>query len=89
MRSGANPIGEPGGVLFRRADYDDQRAAIMDQLVATPRLRVRPLDRAIGRLGAPSGRLRRRLLFALSARTSRRSEPRVRPRTAPVSSCGS
>ena len=60
VRSGANPIGEPGGVLFRRADY-----------------------------GAPSGRLRRRLLFALSARTSRRSSPRMRPGTAPVSSCGS
>ena len=108
VRSGANPIGEPGGVLFRRADYesvggwhgdrrwamdldlwirllargrflglpeplaafrvgghslsaandasiyDDQRA-IVDELVTTPRLRVRPVDRAIGRLGAPSG----------------------------------
>jgi hypothetical protein len=60
VRSGANPIGEPGGVLFRRADY-----------------------------GAPSGRMLRRLLFALSARTSRRSSPRMRPGTAPVSSCGS
>jgi glycosyltransferase involved in cell wall biosynthesis len=142
VRSGANPIGEPGGVLFRRADYvsvggwhgdrrwvmdldlwirllargrflglaeplaafrvgghslsaandaniyDDQRA-IVEQMAATPRLRVRRVDRAIGRLGAPSGRLRRRLLFALSARTSRRSGPRVRPGTAPVSSCGS
>jgi len=142
VRSGANPIGEPGGVLFRRADYeavggwngdrrwamdldlwirllargrflglaeplaafrvsghslsaandasiyDDQRA-IVDELVTTPRLRVRPVDRAIGRLGAPSGRLRRRVLFALSARTSRRSGPRVRPGTAAVSSCGS
>jgi len=142
VRSGANPIGEPGGVLFRRADYeavggwngdrrwamdldlwirllargrflglteplaafrvsghslsaandasiyDDQRA-VVDELVMTPRLRVRPVDRAIGRLGAPSGRLRRRLLFALSARTSRRSGPRVRPGTAAVSSCGS
>jgi glycosyltransferase involved in cell wall biosynthesis len=142
VRSGANPIGEPGGVLFRRADYvsvggwhgdrrwvmdldlwirllargrflglaeplaafrvgghslsaandaniyDDQRA-IVEQMAATPQLRVRRVDRAIGRLGAPAGRLRRRLLFALSARTSRRSEPRVRPGTAPVSSCGS
>ena len=142
VRSGANPIGEPGGVLFRRADYvsvggwhgdrrfamdldlwirllargrflglaetlaafrvgahslsaandasiyEDQRA-LVDQMVATPRLRVRLVDRAIGRLGAPSGRLRRRLLFALSARTSRRSGPRVRPGTASVSSCGS
>jgi glycosyltransferase involved in cell wall biosynthesis len=141
VRSGANPIGEPGGVLFRRADYEavggwhpdrrwamdldlwirllsrgrflglaetlaafrvggqslsadndasiygDQRA-IVDQVSATPRLRVRPVDRAIGRLGAHSGRLRRRLLFALSARTSRRG-PRVRPGAPPVSSCGS
>jgi glycosyltransferase involved in cell wall biosynthesis len=136
-----NPIGEPGGVLFRRADYEavggwhpdrqwamdldlwirllscgrflglaetlaafrvggqslsadndasiygDQRA-IVDQVSATPRLRVRPVDRAIGRLGAHSGRLRRRLLFALSARTSRRG-PRVRPGAPPVRSCGS
>jgi glycosyltransferase involved in cell wall biosynthesis len=141
VRSGANPIGEPGGVLFHRADYaavggwrpdlrwamdldlwirllscgrflgqaetlaafrvgahslsadndasiyGDQRA-IVDQVSATPRLCVRPVDRAIGRLGAHSGRLRRRLLFALSARTSRRS-PRVRPASPPLSSCGS
>jgi glycosyltransferase involved in cell wall biosynthesis len=141
VRSGANPIGEPGGVLFRRADYaavggwhpdrrwamdldlwirllsygrllgqaetlaafrvgghslsadndaciyGDQRA-IVDEVSATPRLRVRPVDRAIGRLGAPSGRLRRRLLFALSARTSRR-EPRVRPDAPALSPCGS
>ena len=100
VRSGANPIGEPGGVLFRRDDYlavggwnptaagpwtstsgsgcsqagdflglaetlasfrvgahslsadneasiyDDQRA-IMDQVAATPQLRVRPMDRAV------------------------------------------
>jgi glycosyltransferase involved in cell wall biosynthesis len=131
VRSGANPIGEPGGALFRRADYaavggwhphrrwamdldlwvrllqcgdflglpqtlaafrvgshslsaaneasiyDDQRA-IMDQVAATPRLGIRTIDRAAGRLGAPMGRLRRRTLFALSARTSRRG-PRVRP----------
>ena len=132
VRSGANPIGEPGGVLFRRADYvavggwhphrrwamdldlwvrllqcgdflglpetlaafrigahslsaeneasiyGDQRA-IMDQVAATPRLGIRTIDRAAGRLGAPMGRLRRRTLFALSAQTSRRG-PRVRPR---------
>ncbi len=124
VRSGTNPIGEPGGVLFRRADYlavggwhphrrwamdldlwvrllqcgdffglpetlaafrvgahslsadneasiyDDQKA-IMSQVAATPRLHVRAIDRAVGRLGAPTGRLRRRLIFALSARTSR------------------
>ena len=132
VRSGANPIGEPGGVLFRRTDYvavggwhphrrwamdldlwvrllqcgdflglpetlaafrigahslsaeneasiyGDQRA-IMDQVAATPRLGIRTIDRAAGRLGAPMGRLRRRTLFALSAQTSRRG-PRVRPR---------
>jgi glycosyltransferase involved in cell wall biosynthesis len=141
VRSGANPIGEPGGVLFRRADYEavggwrperqwamdldlwirllsrgrflgqaetlaafrvggqslsadndvsiygDQRA-IVDQVSANPRLRVRPVDRAIGRLGAHSGRLRRLLLFALAARTSRRG-PQAVPTGPPVSSCGS
>jgi len=90
VRSGANPIGGPGGVLFRRADYDDQRDhGPAGRHPAAARAPAGSGDRAIGRLGAPSGRLRRRLLFALSARTSRRSEPRVRPRTAPVSSCGS
>lgn len=125
VRSGTNPIGEPGGVLFRRDDYfavggwhpsrrwamdldlwvrllqcgnflglsatlaafrvgahslsaeneamiyGDQRA-IMGQVAATPQLRVRKIDRAAGVLGAPMGRLRRRLLFAVSACRSRR-----------------
>ena len=143
VRSGANPIGEPGGVLFRRADYDavggwnatgggpwistcgsgcctralpgarrrplaafrvsghslsaandasiyDDQRAIVDELAATPQLRMRPVDRAVGRLGAPSGRLRSRMLFALSAPHEPPSGPRVRPRDrGPVSSCGS
>jgi len=55
---------------------------------ADPRLRVRPVDRAVGRLGAHTGRLRRLLLFALAARTSRRS-PQAVPTAPPVSSCGS
>jgi glycosyltransferase involved in cell wall biosynthesis len=137
MRSGANPIGEPGGVLFRRVDYlavggwdparrwamdldlwvrlmqhgdllglpetlaafrvagqslsaendarvyDDQHA-IMEQVCATPNLRVRPIDRAAGRIGAPLGRLRRRLLFAMSARTSRHDQPIRREDPVPV-----
>jgi glycosyltransferase involved in cell wall biosynthesis len=141
VRSGANPIGEPGGVLFRRADYAavggwhrdrrwamdldlwirllsygrfvgqsetlaafrvgahslsadndaciyaDQRA-IVDEVSATPRLGVRPFDRAIGRLGAPAGRLRRLLLFALSARRSHRA-PAPHPAAPTLSSCES
>lgn len=141
VRSGANPIGEPGGVLFRRADYaavggwrpelqwamdldlwirllargrfegqaetlaafrvgahslsadndariyEDQRT-IVEEVSANPRLRVRSLDRAVGRLGAPVGRLRRLVLFALSARTSHHA-PEVRPAAPSLSSCES
>lgn len=120
VRSGANPIGEPGGVLFRRADYmtiggwnprrpytmdldlwmrllqcgeflglpetlaafrvgshsmtavndrgiDADQKAVMAELVASPQHDVRPIDLAIGRLRAPWGRLRRRLLFRYAA----------------------
>jgi glycosyltransferase involved in cell wall biosynthesis len=128
VRSGTNPIGEPGGVMFRRTDYfavggwnpsrrwamdldlwirllqrgdlfgqpetlaafrlgaqslsaendaqiyHDQNA-IMDQITATPQLHIRRVDRAAARIGAPMGRLRRRLLFALSAHTSRHEQP--------------
>ena len=137
VRSGANPIGEPGGVLFRRADYeavggwngdrrwamdldlwirllargrflglaetlaafrvsghslsaaneasiyDDQRA-IMDELVTTPRLRVRPVDRA-------SGTARRALRTAAQApalRALRPHEPPQRPPGAPGDRAG-
>jgi hypothetical protein len=127
VRSGVNPIGEPGGVLFRCADYDfvggwnPQRPytmdldlwmrllrcgefvglretlaafrigtqsmtvaneaaiyaaqkAIMAELVASPQFDVRPIDRAIGRLHAPPGRLRRRLLFYSANRGGGRDE---------------
>jgi glycosyltransferase involved in cell wall biosynthesis len=127
VRSGVNPIGEPGGVLFRRVDYDrvggwnPQRPytmdldlwmrllrcgefvglretlaafrigrksmtvaneaaiyaaqkAIMAELVASPQFDVRPIDRAIGRLHAPLGRLRRRLLFYSANRGGGRDE---------------
>lgn len=128
VRSGTNPIGEPGGVMFRRADYlavggwnpsrrwamdldlwirllergdlfgqpetlaafrlgarslsaenDAQiyqdQTAIMDQITATSQLHIRKVDRAAARIGAPMGRLRRRVLFALSEHTSRRDRP--------------
>lgn len=142
VRSGSNPIGEPGGVLFRRADYlavggwhpsrrwamdldlwvrllqcgdffgmpdtlasfrvglqslsakneaeiyDDQKA-IMRQVTATPRLQIRSVDRAAARLGAPMGRWRRRVLFALSSRTSRRMARVRQQQPVPVSSCES
>jgi len=127
VRSGVNPIGEPGGVLFRRADYDrvggwnPQRPytmdldlwmrllrcgefvglretlaafrigrqsmtvaneaaiyaaqkAIMAELVASPQFDVRPIDRALGRLHAPLGRQRRRLLFYSANRGGGRDE---------------
>ena len=128
LRTGANPIGEPAGVLFRRHDYHtiggwnptrrwamdldlwirllhhgdlygqpealasfrlgahslsadndahiyhDQNV-IMNDIAATPELHIRPIDRAAAHLGAPLSRLRRRLLFALSALTSRREQP--------------
>ena len=126
MHTGANPIGEPGNVLFRRADYlavggwrperrfamdldlwvrllahgrflglaetvasfrvngqslsaDNEEAvyrhqkAIMDELCASPHLQVRHVDEAIGRVAAPAGRLRRRILFHLSRRSARRA----------------
>jgi glycosyltransferase involved in cell wall biosynthesis len=142
VRSGSNPIGEPAGVLFRRADYlavggwqparrwamdldlwvrllqcgdfyglsetlasfrvgsqslsakneaeiyDDQKA-IMQQVAATPQLQIRPIDRAAARVGAPMGRLRRRVLFALSSRTSRRPARVSSPQPVPISSCES
>jgi glycosyltransferase involved in cell wall biosynthesis len=124
LRSGANPIGEPGGVLFRRSHYlttggwnPDRRWAmdldlwirllhhgdlygqtetlasfrlgaqslsadndahiyhdqntIMNEIANTPELHIRPIDRAAARIGAPMSRLRRRMLFTLSAFTSR------------------
>jgi len=83
FRVGGQSLSADNDVLI----YGDQRA-IVDQLSATPRLRVRPVDRAVGRLGAHTGRLRRLLLFALAARTSRRT-PEAVPPAPTVSSCGS
>jgi glycosyltransferase involved in cell wall biosynthesis len=130
MRTGANPIGEPGSVLFRRAHYDavggwrperrfamdldlwvrllhhgqflglpdtlaafrvngqslsadndtgvyDHQKAIMAELGGSPYLQLRYRDRILGRLAAPAGRLRRRVLFHLSHRSTRRIERRV------------
>ena len=128
LRTGANPIGEPGGVLFRRNDYlatggwnptrrwamdldlwirllqrgdlygqpetlasfrlgahslsadndahiyHDQNT-ITNEIAATPELHIRTIDRAAAHIGAPLSRLRRRLLFTLSAITSRHNQP--------------
>ena len=129
VRSGVNPIGEPGGVMFRAADYaavggwsplrpftmdldlwmrllrcgeflglpevlaafrigtqsmsianengmDRDQKAVIAGLVASPELKVRRTDIAIGRLQAPLGRLRRRLLFSSA---NRRADRRERP----------
>jgi glycosyltransferase involved in cell wall biosynthesis len=129
VRSGANPIGEPGGVLFRREHYDavggwhperrhamdldlwmrllqcgeflglpetlaafrvaqqslsvdneagvyEHQKAIMAELAASPHLQVRQLDATVGQLLAPTGRLRRRVLFGMSKRAARRDERR-------------
>jgi glycosyltransferase involved in cell wall biosynthesis len=129
VRSGANPIGEPGGTLFRRDHYDtvggwhperrhamdldlwmrllqcgeflglpetlaafrvaqqslsvdneagvyEHQKAIMAELAASPHLQVRQLDATVGQLLAPTGRLRRRVLFGMSKRAARRDERR-------------
>lgn len=125
VRNGANPIGEPGGVLFRRehflaaggwqtdrpylldldlwmrllrhggflglpealaafrigtdsvtasgeqAMYADQRQ-FTGMLAAAPDYQVRALDRLVGAMSAPVGRLRRRALYAISRLSARR-----------------
>ena len=129
VRSGANPIGEPGGVLFRQEHYDavggwnperrhamdldlwmrllqcgeflglpetlaafrvaqqslsvdneagvyEHQKAIMAELAASQHLQVRPLDATVGQLLAPTGRLRRRVLFGMSKRAAGRDERR-------------
>ena len=127
VRNGANPIGEPGGVLFRRDHYFAaggwrphrrwvmdldlwlwllqygeflglpetlaafrvgreslsaenetkiyaQQKELIEELGASPHLQVRRRDLAIGRLRAPTGRWRRRVLFHMSGRAARRDE---------------
>ena len=127
VRNGANPVGEPGGVLFRREHYfaaggwrperrwvmdldlwirllqygeflglpetlaafrigrdsltaDNEKAIYAEQkefieeLGASPHLQVRGIDMRVGRLRAPSGRLRRRLLFGMSSRAAARDD---------------
>jgi glycosyltransferase involved in cell wall biosynthesis len=129
VRSGANPIGEPGGVLFRRDHYAtvggwrperrhamdldlwmrllqcghflglpgtlaafrivqqslsveneagiyEHQKAIMAELAASRNLHVRRRDAAMGLMLAPTGRLRRRVLFGMSKATARRDERR-------------
>jgi glycosyltransferase involved in cell wall biosynthesis len=125
VRSGANPIGEPGGVLFRREHYFaaggwrperrhamdldlwmrllqwgeflglpetlaafriaqqslsveyeagvyEHQKAIMAELAASRHLQVRRLDSTVGLMLAPTGRLRRRVLFGMSKAAARR-----------------
>ncbi|MBL8928126.1 MAG: glycosyltransferase [Pseudonocardia sp.] len=127
VRSGANPIGEPGGALFRRAHYEavggwhperrhamdldlwmrllhhgeflglpetlaafrvaqqslsvdneagvyEHQRAIMAELAASPHLQIRQVDATVGRVLAPTGRLRRRVLFGMSKHAARRDE---------------
>ena len=127
VRSGANPIGEPGGALFRREHYFavggwrperrhamdldlwmqllrcgeflglpetlaafrvaqqsltadneagvyEHQKAIMAELAASRHLHVRWLDSTVGLMLAPTGRLRRRILFRMSKRAARRDE---------------
>ena len=125
VRSGANPIGEPGGTLFRRKHYlavggwrperrhamdldlwmrllqcgeflglpetlaafrvaqqslsveneagvYEHQKAIMAELVASRHLHIRRRDSTVGQMLAPTGRLRRRILFGMSKRAARR-----------------
>jgi glycosyltransferase involved in cell wall biosynthesis len=127
VRSGANPIGEPGGVLFRLEHYVavggwhperrhamdldlwmrllqcgeflglpetlaafrvarqslsvdneagvyEHQKAIMAELIASRHLQVRRVDATVGQVLAPTGRLRRRVLFGMSKHAARRDE---------------
>jgi glycosyltransferase involved in cell wall biosynthesis len=127
VRSGANPIGEPGGALFRREHYMtvggwrperrhamdldlwmrllqcgeflglpetlaafrvarqslsvdneagvyEHQKAIMSELAASRHLQVRQLDSTVGMMLAPTGRLRRRILFGMSKHAARRDD---------------
>jgi len=55
--------------------YEHQKA-IMAELAASPHLQVRRLDATVGQLLAPTGRLRRRVVFGMSKRAARRDERR-------------
>jgi hypothetical protein len=130
VRSGANPIGEPGGTLFRREHYlavggwrperrhamdldlwlrllqcgeflglpetlaafrvaqqslsveneagvYEHQKAIVAELAASRHLHIRRRDSTVGRMLAPTGRLRRRILFGMSKRAARRDERSV------------
>ena len=125
VRSGANPIGEPAGVLFRREHYFavggwrphrrhamdldlwmrllqcgeflglpetlaafrivqqslsveneagvyEHQKTIMAELATSRHLDVRRLDSTVGLMAAPTGRLRRRVLFGMSKVAARR-----------------
>lgn len=126
VRNGANPIGEPCGVLFRRRDFlaaggwradrtfimdldlwmrllqfgeflglpetlaafrigrdsvssnneaaiYTQQRALLEELGSSPFFQVRGVDLTVGRMLAPAGRARRRVLFAISRLTARRA----------------
>jgi hypothetical protein len=53
--------------------YEHQKA-IMAELAATRHLHIRRLDSTVGLMLAPTGRLRRRVLFHMSKRAARRDE---------------
>jgi glycosyltransferase involved in cell wall biosynthesis len=55
------------------AIYAEQKA-YLEELGTWPYLQVRPIDLFVGRMQAPAGRLRRRVLFALSSRAARRDD---------------
>ena len=130
VRSGANPIGEPAGVLFRLEHYVavggwrpqrrhamdldlwmrllqcgeflglpetlaafrivqqslsveneagvyEHQKTIMAELAASRHLDVRRLDSTVGLMLAPTGRLRRRVLFGMSKVAARRDGRRL------------
>ena len=132
VRSGANPIGEPGGILFRCEHYFavggwrperrhamdldlwmrllqcgeflglpetlaafrvaqqsltadneagvyEHQKAIMAELAASQHLQIRRRDSTVGQMLAPTGRLRRRILFRMSKHAARRDQRLIDP----------
>jgi hypothetical protein len=55
--------------------YEHQKA-IMAELAASRHLQIRRVDWTVGQLLAPTGRLRRRVVFGMSKRAVRRDERR-------------